>query len=203
MKLYRLTSNQINEAIKYGIITDYKYVRNPYYSNAPQSLLINEDEVKEKAEEIRKLPKYSLKEMESRKRAMKKYRFKKKYLSFYCPRCKRTIIPLRGSTAVESSFNDEMDLEKAKKLLIIAHYRHEHTTYEIDRLDVESWLEGEDLEEWNNLIDYYEKEKDNMDRDTREIYIEEIRYLKAKAYAEAKKYYTRKAVELAKQDGLL
>jgi len=135
-KKYNLTDYQIEQAIERGIIKDYKYVPNPYYSSK-ESLIINNEELLQHLEEIRKLEKYSEEEIERRKEYNKRSR-KISKISFYCPLCNAKIRPLRDSYTRDAVLKDEIDYEDAKKVAIVTHFRHIHTDYDKKRKEVKS-----------------------------------------------------------------
>jgi hypothetical protein len=148
-KKYNLTDYQIEQAIEKGIIKDYKYVPNPYYSSK-ESLIINNEELLQHLEEIRKLEKYSEEEIERRKEYNKRSR-KISKISFYCPICNAKIRPLRDSYTRDAVLNDEIDYEDAKKVVIVTHFRHIHTDYDKIRKGINN----------RKLVDKLKEEKTN------------------------------------------
>ena len=148
-KKYNLTDYQIKQAIERGIIKDYKYVPNPYYSSE-ESLIINNEELLQHLEEIRKLEKYSEREINKRKEYNKRSR-KVSKISFYCPICNAKIRPLRDSYTRDAVLKDEIDYEDAKKVVIVTHFRHIHTDYDKKRKGINS----------SELVDKLKEEKTN------------------------------------------
>ena len=148
-KKYNLTDYQIEQAIEKGIIKDYKYVPNPYYSSK-ESLIINNEELLQHLEEIRKLEKYSEEEIKKRKEYNKRSR-KISKISFYCPICNAKIRPLRDSYTRDAVLNDEIDYEDAKKVVIVTHFRHIHTDYDKIRKGINN----------RKLVDKLKEEKTN------------------------------------------
>jgi len=148
-KKYNLTDYQIEQAIERGIIKDYKYVPNPYYSSK-ESLIINNEELLQHLEEIRKLEKYSEEEIKKRKEYNKRSR-KISKISFYCPICNAKIRPLRDSYTRDAVLNDEIDYEDAKKVVIVTHFRHIHTDYDKIRKGINN----------RKLVDKLKEEKTN------------------------------------------
>jgi hypothetical protein len=65
-KLFNLTDNQLNVAVQRGILKDVRQVPNPH-NKYEYSYLFNVKEVEEHLDEIRKIEKYSEKEIERRK----------------------------------------------------------------------------------------------------------------------------------------
>ena len=135
-KKYNLTDYQIEQAIEMGIIKDYKYVPNPYYSSE-ESLIINNEELLQHLEEIRKLERYSEEEIKKRKEYNERSR-KVSKISFYCPICNAKIRPLRDSYTRDAVLNDKIDYEDAKKVVIVTHFRHIHTDYDKIRKGINS-----------------------------------------------------------------
>jgi len=103
----------------------------------------------------------------------------RKRLAFFCPGRGAEVKPQRGSKAPESAVCGRLTPEEARRLVVIAHYRHAHTAYEDDMYS-SGWLrEGE----CRDGDDYY--------------------YDCAAASERARRHYTKIAAELAKLDGLL
>ncbi len=201
MRKYGLIRNQIREAIKRGLLNDYHVVRNPYHSGS-ESILINPLEVEKKLDEIKALPKYSMKEIERRR--LYKLRSKaRNRLSFKCPRCSIVVRPLRDSAAFELYWGEEVSLEDARRALIIAHYRHHHTNYYEERRRTEKWLSRAELLEFREALKRDEEAKERRSKEEREYWLEVVREFKDKAVERARKYYTELAVKLAREDGLL
>jgi len=152
-KKYNLTDYQIKQAIERGIVKDYKYVPNPYYSSE-ESLIINNEELLQHLEEIRKLEKYSENEIQRRKEYNKRSR-KISKISFYCPICNAKIRPLRDSYARDAVLKDEIDYEDAKKVVIVTHFRHIHTDYDKIRNKIRKGIN------YSELVDKLKEEKTN------------------------------------------
>jgi hypothetical protein len=194
---YKLTDNQIRQAVANSLI-EAKIVRNPHYRNAPQSLLLKLADVEKNLQQIKAFPKLAEPEKAKRKVYAKKKQARDK-LEFYCPKCQRNIRALRGSRMFEAYFNGEVPLEEAKKVLMIAHYRHAHTNYEAelyclytDRRSHYQELrdEGYDFDTaWMIVDDEFAEEQGQEKEES------EVEDLRAKCNAEA--------VELLKKDGLL
>lgn len=201
MKEFRLTRNQIRLAMERGLIR-FKEVRNPHYSSASPAYLINREDVIKNFEEIKKFPKYSEEEKARRKEYARRSKLRKK-LGFFCPRCNEFIRVRRDSELFEELANGFISEEAFREAIIIAHYRHIHTSYDEERRNVEDWLEPEDLTKWLELINYYKVHKNKMDREERELYIEEIRYYKELAAEGAREHFNKIARKLAIEDGLL
>jgi hypothetical protein len=191
---YKLTDNQIRQAVVNGLI-EAKTVRNPHYMNASPSLLLKLADLEKNLQQIKAFPKLAEPEKAKRKVYAKRKQARDK-LQFYCPRCKRNIRALKGSKMFEAYFNGEVPFEEAKKALMIAHYRHAHTSYEAD-------LYGPELERRSR---YQELRDEGYDFDAAWMIVDdefagqeeeenEVEDLRAKCNAEA--------VELLKKDGLL
>ena len=193
-----LTMHQIREAIRRGLIQDYYLVRNPY-NRFSTSILINEVELTEKIGKIRKLEKRS--EEERRRERVYRLRSKaRKEVSFYCPRCKQVVRPRRDSLAFEAYWERELGLNDARKTLIIAHYRHYHTSYDKERVNAEKWLTEEEIRALKRALAAY---KSSKDREERDLWLETIRELKDRAVERCRVYYNKEALKLAIEDGLL
>ncbi|UNQ73074.1 hypothetical protein [Infirmifilum sp. NZ] len=204
-KKYGLTDNQIRLAIEKNIVR-YRVVRNPHYSSAPDAALLSVQDIEVNLETIRSFPRYSEEEKTRRKNYQRRYRRRKKALeelAFYCPRCGRMVYPPRDSRTLSELVDDALGVDTAKTIFMIAHYRHAHTSYDVDRRNVEKWLKGNELREWRDIIKHYEKRKRRMDRYEREMYLEEIRSYKSLANERAKEHYNNVARQLLIEDGLL
>jgi len=200
---YGLTMRQLERAMAEGLVRFYE-VENPYYRRVAAYKLFEPDIVAN-LERIRSFPRYTEEDI----RAKKAYRIKSRLrgkLGFYCPRCGEFIRVRRDSALFEDmwpSLARGEGVDEFRRAVIIAHYRHTHTDYDVARADVERWLDGKELERWLDIVGHYEERKYEMDRDEREMYIEEIRLLRAIASERAKKYYSKLAAELAAADGLI
>jgi len=204
-KRYGLTDNQIRLAMERGIVR-YRVVRNPHYSSAPSAVLLNVQDIERNLEAIRSFPRYSEEERARRRVYQRRYRLRRRALeelAFHCPRCGRVVHPPRDSHALKEVVDEELDIDTARTIFMLAHYRHAHTSYDIDRHNVEKWLKGEELREWRELIERYERRKRKMSRYEREIYLDEIRYYKSLANRRAKEHYNNVARQLLIEDGLL
>jgi len=191
-KQYGLTDNQIKQAVASGLI-EAKTKANPYYRSSPPSLLLKVADIEKNLQQIKALPKYS----DSEKARMKIYGERSRArtrLGFYCPRCERNIRAPRGSKMFEAYLRGEVSVEEAQKVLMIAHYRHAHTDYEVDLLQhhLERYEryrelrdEGYDFDTAWMLVD--DETKDEVEEDLEDL----------------KKKYNRVAVELLKKDGLI
>ena len=187
IKEFKLTRNQIREAIARGLIW-FREVPNPHYKSSTAILIYREDVIKN-LELIRSLPKHS----EREKARRRYYRIRSKArgeLGFFCPRCKRLIRPRRDSLMFESFFSGDVDRETALKALMIAHYRHEHTRYEKELAKIRERKYKRYCELRENGFSYEEAwEWANSD------FQDEIDELKERCNQEA--------IQLLKEDGLL
>jgi len=207
IKQYKLTSNQIEAAIKNGLIR-YKEVDNSYYSHALSTKLVITD-IENNLEKIKSFPKYTEREKGKRKTYAKRSKARKE-LEFYCPRCKTTIRPLRDSQAFELYWDlEKKNREEILRKLIVAHYRHAHTDYDTERNNIDKWISPQevkrktDFDSFEELLAWYEDEKDEMSRDEKEYYIGELNALRSIAIENAKRYYRKIAQKLAEEDGLI
>jgi len=207
MRKYRLTKNQIDMALEAGLVR-YKVVKNPYNKRLPAVKLVIMD-VEANLESIRAFPKYTESEIERRKVYAERSRLRDE-LEFYCPRCKRSIRPPRGSRSFEDAWSGSLTREEALEKLIIAHYRHLHTDYDSARNDVDRWVKPEEVkrftgvyESFKEFLAFYIGEKEEMDREEREYYIAIIRQLRGIATERAKRHFSNIARKLAEEDGLL
>jgi hypothetical protein len=207
MKRYGLTKNQIETAMKKGFVR-YKEVENPHYRQVTSIKLVIMD-IESNLEKIKSFPKYS--EMEKEKRKIYAERSKgRKELEFFCPRCKTTIRPLRGSQAFEEYWSsDKKDKEEILRRLIIAHYRHAHTDYDDERNNIDKWIAPQEVkretgfDSFKEFLKFYKNIKDELDKDEREYYIDELNALRSIATENAKQHYNKIAQKLAEEDGLI
>jgi hypothetical protein len=176
---YGLTRSQLYRAVAAGLVRAVE--AETEYGAA---LLVALDDVEARLDEIRAMPRYTEGERERRREHARRYRLRRR-LAFLCPRCGREVRPLMGSEAFEAAHRGELPPEEARRLLIIAHYRHAHTDYDRARLDVDRWLEPG--------VDPWEREE----------WIGEIRRLKDLAAERARRHYNEVAVKMAQEDGLL
>ena len=197
---YGLTRSQLYRAVAAGLVRAVE--AETEYGAA---LLVALDDVEARLDEIRAMPRYTEGERERRREHARRYRLRRR-LAFLCPRCGREVRPLMGSEAFEAAHRGELPPEEARRLLIIAHYRHAHTDYDRARLDVDRWLEPGDVKQFGSfkaLIEAYYGRADDMDPWEREEWIGEIRRLKDLAAERARRHYNEVAVKMAQEDGLL
>jgi len=207
MKKFKLTNNQIETAIKKGLIR-YKEVKNPYYSKSTAYKLVLQD-IEQNLEQIKNFPKYSEKEKGKRKIYAERTKARKE-LEFYCPRCKTTIRPLRDSQAFELYWDTrKQNKEEILRRLIIAHYRHAHTSYDSERNNIDKWIspgkvkKETGFDSFKELLEWYLKEKDDMDDFERGEWIGMLNFLRSIAIENAKQHFTSVARKLAEEDGLI
>ncbi|WP_228375583.1 DUF2293 domain-containing protein [Saccharolobus islandicus] len=198
-KIYKITDNQINEAIERGILTDYKYRRNPHYRSAPESLLLNPKEIEEKLELIKQLPKYSEEEKQRKVEYQRKWR-KANELVFYCPLCNKNIRPPRDSEIRELYIKDLKDKDNSITGLIIAHLRHQHTDYDQKRLEAGKVVPDTE-EECKEIV----TEDGDIDEECYEVPLDpfEYQFEKARYIGSLKKSYNRKVIDIAIKNGML
>jgi len=190
--MFKLTDNQIREAITHNLVT-VKTVPNPHYTSAPPSMLLKLDDLKMNLEQIKAFPKFSKDELNRRKLYAKRSKTRDK-LEFYCPRCRQKIRALKGSQMFEEAFKGKVSIEEAKKVLMIAHYRHQHTEYDYEL----SMVGAERYERYLELRD------EGYDFDTAWMIVDdEIPDKTDVEKEELKKRFNKEAVELLKKDGLL
>jgi len=207
MKKFKLTNNQIENAIEKGLVR-YKEVKNPYYSKSIAYKLVIQD-IAQNLEQIKNFPKYSEKEKGKRKIYAERTKAKKE-LEFYCPRCKKTIRPLRDSQAFELYWHTgKQNKEENLRMLIIAHYRHAHTDYDSERNNIDKWIspgkvkKETGFDSFEELLEWYLREKDDMDDFERGEWIGMLNALRSIAIENAKQHFTSVARKLAEEDGLL
>jgi hypothetical protein len=194
-KKYKITDNQIAVAIQKGLI-EAKEVKNPHHRSS-SALLLKVKSVEDHLAEITALPKLSQRGLQQRQRYEQRKKARDK-LEFYCPRCEKKIRALKDSSMFEAFFKGEKPLDEARKVLMIAHYRHAHTDYEtkLDSLNAERYLKYNKLREQSYEFDYADDDEiDEYDEDDDEDEIDEEQL--------DKKTFNQKAVELLKKDGLL
>jgi len=102
----------------------------------------------------------------------------RKRLAFFCPRCGAEVKPPRGSKALESAVRGRLTPEEARRLVVIAHYRHAHTAYEDDMYS-SRWLREGECQDGDDYC------------------------VAAVASEGAGRHYTKMAAELARMDSLL
>jgi len=207
MKKFKLTNNQIETAIEKGLVR-YKEVKNPYYSRSTAYKLVIQD-IEQNLEQIKNFPKYSEKEKGKRKIYAERTKARKE-LEFYCPRCKTTIRPLRDSQAFELYWHTgKQNKEETLRMLIIAHYRHAHTDYDSERNNIDKWIPPSKVKKetgfnsFKELLEWYSKEKDDMDDFERGEWIGMLNFLRSIAIENAKQHFTNVARKLAEKDGLI
>lgn len=201
-KLFNLTDNQLNVAVQRGILKDVRQVPNPH-NKYEYSYLFNVKEVEEHLDEIRKIEKYSEKEIERRKMYYERSR-KISRISFFCPLCNKTIRPQRNSYTKNAYLEDEVDKEEARIVVIVTHFRHSHTDYDVIRKNdnlLQQYIE--DKEKFNRVLNAYFSAKEEGDYDAKEYYLSMIRSLKSEAIDRLKDEKTKEAIELAKKYSLL
>ncbi len=71
------------------------------------------------------------------------------HLTVWCEDCKKNVRPLERAGVALSVFWNRLSEEKAKKLTLTAHYRHQHTDY--DDVRTRLGLEGWDSSEARNI----------------------------------------------------
>lgn len=125
---YGLTRHQIQEAVRLGLLEGREVV-NPHYRSASPALLVREEELEAKLGAVRGLPKEPPEALEARQVYRKRSQIRR-LLRFFCPRCKEEVRPRPDSTALEDALEGYLSPEQARKLLLLAHYRHRHTGYE-------------------------------------------------------------------------
>jgi hypothetical protein len=93
--------------------------------------------------------------------------------------------------------------------LIIAHYRHAHTDYDVERNNIDKWIAPQKVKKetgfdsFEKFLEWYEYEKDGMDKFKREWWIGELNALRSIAVENAKEHYTNVTRKLAEEDGLI
>jgi hypothetical protein len=205
IRKYKLTKNQIEMAMKQGLVR-YKEVKNPHYRQMMSTKLLIMD-IESKLEEIKSFPKYSEIEKKKRKTYIERSKARRE-LEFFCPRCKTTIRPLRGSRAFEEYWVSG-NKEEILRRLIIAHYRHAHTDYDVERNNIDKWISHKEVKRktgynsFKEFLKFYKNIKDELDRDEREYYIAELNALRSIATENAKQHYNKIAQKLAEEDGLI
>lgn len=125
---FKVSKNQLENAIKEGIIKEEKVI-NSHYKTGPPARLLFRSEIKKNLKKILAYPKASKSEKEMRKIYVKRSKARGE-LDFFCEKCAKTIRACRDSMAFESFYSGELTKEKAIALLKAAHYRHEHTDYD-------------------------------------------------------------------------
>jgi hypothetical protein len=124
---FKLTRNQVVSAVRDGLVEarDVPNPHDPHY----RAMIINRNDVKAKLAQIRDYPEFSEDEKAARKVVAQRSRLRGK-LEFHCPRCNTDIRALPGSLMFAACWRGEVDAERAKRALMVAHYRHQHTGYE-------------------------------------------------------------------------
>lgn len=145
-----------------------------------RGFLIAVEDLEANLERIKALPRYTEAERAARRLYARRWRMRKK-LAFFCPRCRTEVKPPRGSKALESAVRGQLTPEEARRLVVIAHYRHAHTAYEDDMYSSKWLREGEC------------RGDDGFDYEC----------VATVASERAKRHYTKIAAELARMDGLL
>ena len=109
--------------------------------------------------------------------------------------------PRRDSRAFEEFWEEGLSEEEAKRILMIAHYRHEHTKYE--EIGEEEFLDEEERARFKEALEEYFRAKEEGEKLLAESYLEEIRFLRAKGHKRKKEHFNRIALEMLREDGLL
>jgi hypothetical protein len=209
MKEYGLSRNQIETAMALSLVR-FKRVKNPHYSTGSGATLVALPDVESNLKIIRSFPKYSAKEL-TKKHEYNVRRKLRNSLSFYCPRCMKKIRAPRGSRVFEEALYGYKELEDARTILVLLHYRHMHTDYRKEAHNVDRWLKPEEIKILTNglfksfdaFIKWYEDNKHDMLSFERETWIETIRAINRTAQERAKKHYSQIALELAVHDDLI
>jgi hypothetical protein len=200
---YGLTPAQLYAAIALGLVREIT-APNPHVRSR-RATLVAVDDVEANIGRIKQLPRHTEEDRRRRREYARRWRLRRR-LSFFCPRCGREVRPREASEAFEAAYKGELGLEEARRLIVIAHYRHAHTDYDGARLDVDRWLAPAELEGFSSfkeLIQRYYAEVEEMDSWEREEWIDRIRRLKSLATERAKKHYNEIAAKMAAGDGLL
>lgn len=182
---YGHSRHQLQCAIKDGMI-EAREVENPHYKSGPSATLVKINDIEANLDKIKAYPRSSVEEKRQRKTYRQRMKLRDE-LEFFCPRCKRNIRALRGSRMFEACYYGDASVEEARKTLMIAHYRHEHTNYH-EAIE----------EEKDERYERYRELRDSFDFDTAWMIVDdEFGELDFKAD------FTKKAIELLKEDGLL
>jgi len=176
VKKYGITRTQIRLAYVEGLLRGFWMKTERGW----RGFLVAVEDLEANLKQIKALPRYTEAEREARRLYARRWRMRKK-LAFFCPRCGAEVKPPKKSKALESAVRGQLKPEEARRLVIIAHYRHVHTAYEEDVHSVKWLKEGECRDE------------DGFYYDCAEVLMSE----------RAKKHYTKLAAELAREDGLL
>jgi hypothetical protein len=191
VRKYGLTPDQVEEAIKRGLITDCKL-------DDDGELRINEEELVARLEEIKRLPHLS----EEKQRLLEA-------ASATCTLCGRTIRPRKRTLTRRALYEGRVTVEEARIVAVVTHFRHAHTDYDRVRRDpstLADFLEpGERGLIKGSLKMYLRLKERDSRRARREAKKALARYweLKQKAVDNAKRVFTGEAIEKAKQHGLL
>jgi len=124
---FKLTKNQVQSAGSDGLV-EMREVENPHNSEMVATIVKRKD-VEAHLTQIKSYPTLAPNERTDRKRYAGRRRLRDK-LEFHCPRCERDIRALRGSEMFEVCWERQASTEEAQRVLMVAHYRHEHTDYE-------------------------------------------------------------------------
>jgi len=180
MEKFMLSKFQIEQAIEQKILKNVKRIRNPHYSSAPPSLLLDEEEIQKNLEKIRPFPRFSEGELKKiktyRKRSMKVSK-----ISFFCPLCQKNIRPLLASYTRDAVLKGIIDYESARAIVIVTHFRHVHTDY--DKIKHDQSLQAMEnfknqctnkaieLAKENRLLDITKKRYDTIAGEIKETYL--------------------------------
>ncbi len=143
---FRMTPNQLLEAVKLNLVKS-KDPPNADNTETVNKLVITED-IAKNYQRIKKLPKFSIEEIERREIYLNRKREEMmQRLSFYCPRCKENVAPPMDSLILQLAMKRKMTLEEACENSKISHYRHVHTDYESEIINFEEKVEASYFEE--------------------------------------------------------
>ncbi len=162
MKEYGLSRNQIETAIALGIVR-FKNVKNPHYRTGPEARLLAIPDIESNIERIRSFSKYSAKDQLKRHEYSVRKKLRKT-LTFFCPRCLKSVSAPRSSHSFEEALYGDKEIEDVRKRLIILHYMHVHTDYEKEKYNVDRWLKPNEIKiltndmfkSFRSFIEWYE-----------------------------------------------
>jgi hypothetical protein len=191
VRKYGLTPDQVEEAVKRGLITDCKL-------GDDGELRINEEELVAKLEEIKKLPHLS----EEKRRLLEA-------ASTTCPLCGRTVRPRKRTLTRKALYEGRVTAEEARIVAVVTHFRHVHTDYDRVRRDLSALANFLEPSERGLMLGSLKTYLRLKGRGSRRAWREarkalrRYRELKQKAVENAKRVFTGEAIEKAKQRGLL
>jgi hypothetical protein len=198
VRKYGLTPDQVEEAVKRGLITDCKL-------GDDGELRINEEELVAKLEEIKRLPPLS----EERRRLLEERMKLLEAASTTCPLCGRTVRPRKRTLTRRALYEGRVTVEEARIVAVVTHFRHAHTDYDRVRRDPSALANFLEPREgglmFGSLKAYLSLRELSSRKAQREAEKALARYreLKQKAVESAKRVFTGEAIEKAKQRGLL